>query len=146
MGEAVEQCGCHFRVAEHRRPLAEAEVCRDHDTCALVELAHQMEQQRPARGAEREISEFVEDHHVGAHQGFGDLASLAACLLLLKGIDEFDGGEEAHLLAMMLDRLDAERRGEMGFSGSCRSSFIMPVTTAVTARYATGFIRFSARP
>ena len=32
---------------------------------------------------------------------------------LFESVDEFDGGEEADALAMMLDRLDADRGGEM---------------------------------
>src|SRR5690606_5167019 len=44
----------------------------------------------------------------------GDLASLALGLLLLEGVDELDGGEEAHALAIMLDRLHAEGGGDVG--------------------------------
>jgi hypothetical protein len=33
---------------------------------------------------------------------------------LFKSVDEFDGGEEPDALAVMLDGLDADRRGEMG--------------------------------
>ena len=39
MGEAVEQRRRHLRVAEHRRPFAEAQVGGDDDAGALVELA-----------------------------------------------------------------------------------------------------------
>src|SRR5690606_18718954 len=48
----------------------------------------------------------------------GDLAGLALGLLLLERVDEFDGGEEAHALAMMLDRLHAEGGGNMGLTGA----------------------------
>ena len=34
-------------------------------------------------------------------------------LFLFESVDEFDGGEEPDALAMMLDGLDADRRGEM---------------------------------
>ena len=34
-------------------------------------------------------------------------------LLLFESVDEFDGGEEPDALAVMLDGLDADRRGEM---------------------------------
>ena len=37
-------------------------------------------------------------------------------LLLSKSVDEFDGGEEADALAMVLDSLDADRGGEMRFA------------------------------
>jgi hypothetical protein len=42
MGEAIEQRGCHFRIAEHAGPFAEAQIGRDDDTGALVELAQQV--------------------------------------------------------------------------------------------------------
>jgi len=48
MGEAIEQCGGHFRISEHAGPFAEAQVGGDDDAGALVELAEQMEQQRSA--------------------------------------------------------------------------------------------------
>ena len=34
-------------------------------------------------------------------QAFGDLAGLTLCLLLLQGIDQFDGREEADFAAMV---------------------------------------------
>ena len=43
----------------------------------------------------------------------GDLAGFALKLLLFESVDEFDGGEEPDALAMVLDRLDADRGGEM---------------------------------
>ena len=55
MGEAVEQCGSHLGIAKDGRPFAEAEVRGDHNAGALVELAQQMEEQCPARGAEGQI-------------------------------------------------------------------------------------------
>ena len=42
-----------------------------------------------------------------------DVAGFALKLLLFEGVDEFDGGEEADALAVMLDGLDADRGGEM---------------------------------
>jgi hypothetical protein len=39
VGKTNEQSGRHLRVAEHGRPLAEAEVGRDYDAGSLVELA-----------------------------------------------------------------------------------------------------------
>ena len=48
MGEAVEQGGGHLGVTEHGGPFAKAEIGCDRDAGALVELAEQMEQQRPA--------------------------------------------------------------------------------------------------
>jgi len=48
MGEPVEQrCG-HLRVTEDCGPFREAQIGRDHDTGAFVELAQQMKQQGAA--------------------------------------------------------------------------------------------------
>ena len=48
MGKAIEQRGGHLGIAEHAGPFAEAEVGGDDNAGLLVELAEQMEQQRPA--------------------------------------------------------------------------------------------------
>ena len=48
----------------------------------------------------------------------GDLTGLALGLLLLKRVDEFDGGEEADTLAMILDRLHATGGGYVGLAGA----------------------------
>jgi hypothetical protein len=39
-------------------------------------------------------------------------------LFLFESVDEFDGGEEPYAFAVMLDRLDPDRGGEMRFAGS----------------------------
>jgi hypothetical protein len=53
------------------------------------------------------------EYAVGAREALGDLPRSALCLLLLERVDELDGGEEADLLAVMLDSLDAERRRDV---------------------------------
>ena len=113
MGETVEQRGRHLGVAEHGGPLAEAEISRDDDAGALVELAQQMEEQGAAGGAERQVAKLVEDDEIGVGEPRRDLAGFALKLLLFESVDEFDGGEEPDALAVMLDGLDADRRGEM---------------------------------
>ena len=113
IGKTVEQRGRHLRVAEHSGPLAEAEIGRDDDAGALVELAQQMEEQCSAGGAERQVAEFVEDDEIGMGKPRRDLAGFSLKLLLFESVDEFDGGEEPDALAVMFDGLDADRRGEM---------------------------------
>src|ERR1700722_16722215 len=109
----VRRSSRHLRVAEHGCPLAEAEIGRDDDAGALIELAQQMEEQGPARGAERQVTKLVEDDEIGVGEPGGDLAGFALKLLLFESVDEFDGGEEPYALAVMLDGLDADRGGEM---------------------------------
>ena len=72
-----------------------------------------MEEQGPAGGAERQVAKLVEDQEIGVGEPRRDLAGFALKLLLLESVDEFDGGEEPDALAVMLDGLDANRRGEM---------------------------------
>src|SRR6056297_2256058 len=48
MGEPIEQRGGHLGVAEDGGPFAEAQIGGDDDTCAFVEFAEQMKEQRAA--------------------------------------------------------------------------------------------------
>ena len=113
MGQAVEQGGGHFGIAEDCGPFAEAEVSGDGHACFLIELAQQMEQQGAARSTEWQVSQFVEDHEIELGQVFGNLPGLALGLFLLEGVDQLDRGEEADLSAMMFDGLDAKGGGDM---------------------------------
>ncbi len=56
MGEPVQQSGGHLGIDEHAAPLAETQVGRDHHAGALIEFREQMEQQRAAGLAERQIA------------------------------------------------------------------------------------------
>lgn len=90
MGETIEQRGCHFRIAEHAGPLAEAEVGRDDDAGTLVEFAQQVEQERAARCAERQVAKLIEDHEVGVDQTVRDLTGSSLGLFLFERVDQFD--------------------------------------------------------
>src|SRR5580693_3218153 len=72
-----------------------------------------MEEQGPAGGAERQVTQLVEDDEIGVGEPRRDLAGFALKLLLFESVDEFDGGEEPYALAVMFDGLDADRGGEM---------------------------------
>ena len=126
VGKTVEQSCGHLGVSKDGGPFAEAEVGGDHDAGALVKLAEQMEQQRAAGCAERQVSEFVQDDEVEFGQVFGDLACFAFGLFLLEGIDQFNGREEADFAAMMLDCLDTKGCGDMGFAGARQANDILP--------------------
>ena len=75
-----------------------------------------MEEQGSAGGAERKVAKLVEDDAIGVGEPCGDLSWFALKLLLFESVDEFNGGEEADALAMVLDRLDADRGGEVRFA------------------------------
>src|SRR6202044_1694284 len=132
--------GRHLRVAEHGCPLAKAEISRDDDAGALVELAQQIEEQRPAGGAERQVTKLVEDDEIGVSEPGRDLARFALKLLLFKSVDEFDRGEEPNALAVMLDGLDADRRSEMRLAcaGAADQDDIVGVFQELAAMKLTG--------
>src|SRR3984957_3414836 len=72
-----------------------------------------MEEQSSAGSAERQVTKLVEDDEIGEGAPGRDLAGFALKLLLFESVDEFDGGEEPAALAVVLDRLDPDRNGEM---------------------------------
>jgi hypothetical protein len=72
------------------------------------------------------------------------LALFAVCLLEFQGIDEVDGLEEPHPVAEVLDRLDAERGGQMGLAGAGRRSTAR--MRASSSRGLNGFGRESSVP
>ena len=76
-----------------------------------------MEEQCSAGGAERQVAKLVEDDEIGVSEPGRDLARFALKLLLFKSVDEFDGGEEPNALAVVLDRLDADRSGILPVPG-----------------------------
>lgn len=75
-----------------------------------------MEEQCAARGAERQVAQFVEDHEIKLCKAFGKLSSLPLGLLLFERVDQLDGREEADLAAVMFDGLHAKGCRDMGFS------------------------------
>jgi hypothetical protein len=83
--------GSNANITEDSCPFAEAEVCGDDDAGAFVELAQQVEQQRPAGGAERQVAKLVEDDEIGIGEASGDLPGFSLVFFLFKGVDEFDG-------------------------------------------------------
>ena len=55
MGKAIEQRGCHLGIAEHARPLAEAEVGGDDHAGLFVELLSKWNSRAPPDGLERRL-------------------------------------------------------------------------------------------
>src|SRR5208283_4076875 len=91
MGEAVEQRGGHFRIAEDARPFSECEIGRDDDRGALVEATDQVEQQLAAGLGEWEIAQFVEDDEVESGEIVGETTLSAGSAFGFEAIDEVDG-------------------------------------------------------
>ena len=78
MRQSIQQRGGHFLVNEHTRPFAEAEVGRDGDAGALVELADEVEQQRTAGLADRQKAGFVQGYQVDAGEPVGQATLLVS--------------------------------------------------------------------
>src|SRR5690606_20863404 len=55
---------------------------------------------------------------IEAEQAIRQLAGSVYCLLLFERVDEIDGGEEADLLAVMLNGLNTQCRGDVALAGS----------------------------
>ena len=68
MGEAIEQRRGHLGIAEDGGPFAEGEVGGDDNRGALVEPAHEVEQELPAGLGEGQIAKFVGDDEVASDE------------------------------------------------------------------------------
>ena len=117
VGQAIEQgCG-HLGVAEDGGPFAESEVGGDDDRGALVEPAHQVEQQLATGLGEGHEAEFVDDQKLVG----GELLLEPQQLLVIAGLDEFvdqrGGGDEADREALLAGR-QAETEGDVGLAGA----------------------------
>jgi len=95
MGETVEQCGRHLRIAEDAWPFTECKIGRDDDRGSLVEAADHVEQQLSSGLGEGQIAELVEDDEVEARQIIGEPALAASSTFSLEPVDKIDRGEEA---------------------------------------------------
>jgi hypothetical protein len=93
-----------------------AQVGGDEDTRVIVELAEQVEQERPAGLREWQVAKLIEDDKIDVQQSVGQLPSLASGLLLFQVVHEFHGGEEPHALALLLDGFDAKGGDEVGLA------------------------------
>ena len=100
-----------------------------------------MEEQGPAGGAERQVAKLVEDDEIGVGEPRRDLSRLSLKLFLFEGVDELDGGEEPDALAVVLDGLDADRRGEMRLARARRDGDMAPGFWRAKRRSTTPFIR-----
>ena len=126
MGETVEQCGGHLGVAEDRGPFAEGEVCGDDDRGALVEPAHEVEEQLPTGLSEGQVAEFVEDDEVAADEllcgaalapGVARSCARRHAGLGLEVVDQVDD-VVAPATGALSDAGARDGNGEMGLAGA----------------------------
>ena len=117
VGQAVEQgCG-HLGVAEDGGPFAESEVGGDDDRGALVEPAHQVEQQLAAGLSEGQIAKFVEDDEVASDELVRGTALASGAEFGLEVVDQVDDVVAAATGALS-DTGAGDGDGEMGLAGA----------------------------
>ncbi len=117
MREPIQQRRGHLRIPEHAAPLPEGEVGGDDERDALVELADQVEEQRPAVLGEGKIAELIEDDEVLVEESCSEAAGFAFAFFGIELVDEIDDAEEAHPLALG-DRVATEGGGEVRLPGA----------------------------
>src|SRR5262249_21675894 len=99
MGEAIEERGRHFGIAEHAGPFGEVEVGRHDNGRALVEPADQVEQQLATRLRKGEVPELIDDDEIDPHEGVSHAPLAVKLHLHLELVDKVDRVEEARLTA-----------------------------------------------
>ena len=117
MGETVEQRGGHLGVAEDGRPFAEGEVGGDDDRSALVDPAHEVEEQLPAGLSEGQVAEFVEDDEVASDELVCGTALASGTEFGLEVVDQVDD-VVAPAACALSDAGPRDGDGEMGFAGA----------------------------
>ena len=117
VGQAIEQgCG-HLGVAEDGGPFAESEVGGDDDRGALVEPAHQVEQQLATGLGEGQVAEFVEDDEVASDELVRGTVLASGAEFGLEVVDQVDDVVAAATGALS-DTGAGDGDGEMGLSGA----------------------------
>ena len=104
-------------VAEDGWPFAEGEVGGDDDRGALVEPAHEVEEQLPAGLGEGQVAEFVEDDEVAAYELICGAALASGAELGLEVVDQVDDVVAAAPGALA-DAGARDGDGEMGLAGA----------------------------
>src|SRR5690554_3489076 len=118
MGEAIEQRSRHLWVAEHGWPFAKSEIGGNDDGGLLVELADQMEQELSAGLSEGQITQFIQDDEVEAHQMFGQPSSATGAGLRFQLVDQVHDVEEA-APSSIADNCTSDCNGDVGLAGAC---------------------------
>ena len=142
--QAVEQRGGDDLVAEDVAPLAEAAVGGEDHGAALISSVDELEEQIGAAWSDREVADLVDDQQGIAGNEADALLELALAFGLGQRGDDVGQGAEVDALAG-LDRLDAERGGEVGLAGARRDSVILPGVWRLRSGSPTRFTRGVAR-
>ena len=116
MGETAEQRRGHLWVAEHRGPFVQGEAGRNDDRGALVDLAHEVEQQLAPGLGEGQIVEFVEDDEVAPGELVGRAALVSGAVLGVEIVDRVNDNVAATAGALA-DTGPGDGDGEIGLAG-----------------------------
>lgn len=98
MREPIPQCSGYRGIPEHGGPLRKRQIGSDQNTGVFVELGQQMKQQGTAGLAEWQVTQFIQNDQIRAHQAHGYATRLTLCLFLFQRIDQIHGGVKPHTL------------------------------------------------
>ena len=90
MGQPVQKRSRQFCITEHISPFWKAQISRDDHAGSFVQFAEQMEQQRTASLAERQITQFIQNDEISMGKAVGQSTLIAIKLFLFKWINEFN--------------------------------------------------------
>lgn len=110
MGEPVQQCRGHLGITEDSGPLGKRQVGGDQNAGVLIEFGQQMEQQCSTGLAEWQVSKFIQNDQVHAHQAHGYAPRISLGLLLLQRIDQIHRRVEPDTFGMVRQPIDSQRR------------------------------------
>jgi len=117
MREPIEQRRRHFRISEDRAPFAEGQVGGDDQRDALVELADQMEQERPPVRREGQVTEFIEYDGILVKQAVGEMSGATRALFGIELIHQINHAVEACPLTLK-DGVPSQGGRQMRLAGS----------------------------
>ena len=116
MHEAVEDgAGDGAVVIEDHGPILEDAVGGKDDGAAFIALADDLKEQIGALFIDREVAQFIEDQESGSLVFFEFEEEAMSALGGSQGIDDFDGGGEAHGMALETGEVP-QGDGQMGFA------------------------------
>ena len=116
-GQTVEQTNGQAFIAQDLDPLAKGQIGGDEEGHAFVECAAELKEQLGTRGREGHRAEFIENDELVAQGARQKLGEPVLVLGLMKVIDKFGNGIEAHAVVLATGG-EAQRNGEMGFNSS----------------------------
>src|SRR5260363_298954 len=85
MSQPIEQCGCHFGIAEALLPLLKTQIGRHDQSDLCIQFTDEMEQESSATLRERQVPQFIQDDKLYVPlQSFCEASGVPSPLFLLQ--------------------------------------------------------------